>query len=106
MVRGELEREKLRNKATELISGKTGIRLATEETTGENDFKLEKHPSVCGVVVDKGSERGYVQVSGGNENTTRVDTGQGEGFILVEILAGQTCMLYGSPTVLYICSQT
>ena len=84
------------------VSGKIGVQLATEETTGQNDFKYEKHPSVCGVVVDKGSERGFVQVSGGNKETTRVDTGRGDtGFTFVEISEGQTCMLYGQPTVLF-----
>jgi hypothetical protein len=123
MVRGTPEKETLRVKAGELVClwmlsvseeiltrlkilGKLGVQLATEETSGQNDFKYEKHPSVCGVVVDKGSERGFVQVSGGNKETTKVETGRGEaGFTFVEISDGQTCMLYGQPTVLF-CSQT
>ncbi|KAF2845020.1 hypothetical protein T440DRAFT_511851 [Plenodomus tracheiphilus IPT5] len=101
MVRGTQEQETLRSKAKELVSGKEGIKLADEETTGQNDFKYRKYPSVCGVVVDKGSDRGFVQVSGGNEETKRVDTGRGDtGFTFVEISEGQTCMLYGEPTAI------
>lgn len=88
------------------ISGRIGVQLAAEETTGQNDFKYETHPNVCGVVVDKGSERGFVQVSGGDRETTRVNTGRGEeGFSFLEISEGQSCMLYGQPTVLF-CSRT
>lgn len=83
------------------MSGKGNVQVALEETTGENDFRYEKSPKVCGVVVDKGSERGFVQVTGGGK-TTRVDTGAGEGFEFIDISEGQTCMLYGQPTVLYI----
>jgi hypothetical protein len=82
--------------------------LASDETTNENGtFKYRKNPDVCGVVIDKGSDGGFVQISGGNKATTRVDTGQndvkdGERFVYVDILSEQTCMLYGEPTVLYV----
>lgn len=82
--------------------------LASDETTNELDtFKYRKNPDVCGVVIDKGSDAGFVQVSGGDKATTRVDTGQkddkvGERFVYVDILSEQTCMLYGEPTVLYV----
>jgi hypothetical protein len=93
------------------ISEKTGVMLDTDETTGEYDFKNQKNPSVCGVIVDKCSGHGFVQVSGGNEVTTKVGTGEKEyesemRFVYVDILSGQTCMLYGAPTVLYVLPQT
>ena len=126
MARSVSEEETLRNRAKELvlalnisdeileklltwpeISGKDDVQLAPVETTGENDFRYEQSPNVSAVVVDKGSERGFVQITGGGKSTERVDTGRGDkGFTLVEILTGQTCMLYGRPTVLYIQPRT
>ncbi|KAF2741671.1 hypothetical protein M011DRAFT_472890 [Sporormia fimetaria CBS 119925] len=103
MARSLSEKALLREKAEELVSEKENVQLASEETTGANNFAFEKSPKVCGVVVDKGSKRGFVQVSGGGKGTTRVATGEGAGFEFVAILEGQTCMLYGEPTVLYIC---
>lgn len=85
------------------IAGDDDVELALEETTGEEDFKYEKSPNVCGVVVDKGSGRGYAQITGGGKDPRIIYTGRGEsGCVKAEILAGQTCMLYGRSTVLYI----
>jgi hypothetical protein len=85
----------------------TKVRLADEETTGEDDFKFEESPNVCAVVVDKGSGRGYAQITGGGRKTEIFYTGRGEtGFVFAEITTGQSCMLYGRPTVLYICPET
>ena len=79
------------------------VEVDTNETTGENDFKYEKFPNVCAVVVDKRSGSGFVQITGGNRDTEIVHTGPGEsGFVKIDILDGQSCMLYGTPTVLYI----
>ena len=81
----------------------TGVLIDTDETTGANDFKYEKWPNVCGVVVDKSSGSGFVQVTGGGKPLQRADTGDGAtGFPKLDIQKGQTCMLYGKPTVLYI----
>jgi hypothetical protein len=53
--------------------------------------------------VDKNSGRGYAQISGGGKDTLVIYTGRGEkDFVMVDITAGQSCMLYGEPTVLYI----
>lgn len=108
MARGSLEKQTLRNKAEELISTKQGVKLASEETTADNDYKYQRSPNVCGVVVDKSSGRGYVQITGGGKDTEIVHTGRdGDGgYCLLEISEGQSCMLYGRPTVLYILPQT
>ena len=76
--------------------------LASDETTGEGDFKFERAPNVCAVVVEQNSGYGWVQISGGGKIDI-VYTGRGEKeFVIVDIAAGQSCMLYGRPTVLYI----
>ncbi|KAJ6280877.1 hypothetical protein J3E71DRAFT_241156 [Bipolaris maydis] len=99
MVRTASEKDTLRKYALEQIMERTGVQLANEETSGENDFKHAKFPDVCGVVVDKGSGQGWVQIQGGKKATTKINTGpeevvqQKEGkenFPLVEILDGQT----------------
>jgi hypothetical protein len=79
------------------------MRLAPDETTGEDDFKYERAPTVCGVVVELSSGFGWAQISGGGGKVEIVKTGRGEtGFKIVDITDGQSCMLYGRPTVLYI----
>jgi hypothetical protein len=112
MGRGELEKNALRNHALELVKefGRTDIRVAADETTGtgqENDFKYMMYPKVQGVVVDKLSGFGLVQVSGGNGVTTKINTverdgSEGNHFVYVGLSKDQTCMLYGESTVLYI----
>lgn len=85
------------------IAGDDNVEIAPEETTGEHDFKYEQSPNVCAVVVDKNSGRGYAQITGGGKDTEIIYTGRGDtGFVMVDITSGQTCMLYGRPTVLYI----
>jgi len=102
MARSERDKKILKEKAAELVAG-GDVEIWQEETTGDDDFKYEKCPDVCAVVVDKGSGRGYVQISGAGKDTEIIHTGHGEpGFVKAEISAGQTCMLYGRPTVLYI----
>lgn len=102
-VRTEDDKRNLREHAKTLISGNDRLQLAAEETTGENDFKYEQYPDVFAVVVDKGSGLGYAQITGGGKDVHAIYTGRGEtGYILVNISAGQSCMLYGYPTVLYI----
>ncbi|KAL4891344.1 hypothetical protein BDV59DRAFT_182277 [Aspergillus ambiguus] len=101
--RSDSDKRNLREQATILISGDKGVRLAPDETTGENDFKYERSPNVCGVIVDEGSGFGYVQISGGDKDTVIIYTGRGQtGFKRANISKDQTCMLYGYPTVLYI----
>jgi hypothetical protein len=76
------------------------LRLADEEVTGL--YKFKDYPEVRGVVVDKGSDCGYIQVSGGRAATTMIQTGPGDTNVeFVEILADQGCMLYGGATVLF-----
>ncbi|KAK4073567.1 hypothetical protein Purlil1_13009 [Purpureocillium lilacinum] len=86
------------------ISGRSDLRIASEETTGENDFTYKQWPEVVGVMVDKGSDRGFVQISGeeGSE-IVRIHTGRGENdCVFASVSEGQSCMLYGYPTVIFI----
>ncbi|KAK5936439.1 hypothetical protein PMZ80_011320, partial [Knufia obscura] len=77
--------------------------LADDETTGKDDFKFKESPEVCAVIVDKDSERGFAQISGGSNPTEIIQTGLGDtGQVMVKILADQSCMLYGRPTVLFV----
>jgi len=86
-----------------MVGDRTDVLVDADEITGEDDFKYERWPDVCGVVVDKSSASGFVQVVGGGKPRQRADTGDGAtGFIKFDIQDGQTCMLYGRPTVLYI----
>jgi len=103
MDRNERDKQVLKEKAKDLTSGNSNVELFHDETTGANDFKYEEFPNVCGVVVDLNSGQGYAQITGGGKATEAFYTGRGEtGFIMAEISSGQTCMLYGQPTVLYI----
>ncbi|QQK48047.1 hypothetical protein Pdw03_5682 [Penicillium digitatum] len=96
-LRSEDEKNKLREHAVALMSGNDKVRIAPAETTGENDFKYEQWPNVCAVVVDKGSGRGYAQITGGGEEVHAVYTGRGEtGYALANISHGQSCMLHQS----------
>ncbi|KAB8244556.1 hypothetical protein BDV35DRAFT_287190 [Aspergillus flavus] len=102
-MRTDHDKKKLRENATMLISNDENVQLAHDEITGENDFKYERSPNVCAVVVDEGSDFGYAQITGGGREPIIVYTGRGTtGYKRVEISDGQTCMLYGCPTVLYI----
>lgn len=85
------------------MSGNDKVRIAPEETTGENDFKNEQWPNVCAVVVDRGSGGGFVQIVGGGQDAHIIETGSGDPrYALANISPGQSCMLYGNPTVLFI----
>jgi hypothetical protein len=58
-------------------------------------------------VVDKGSGAGWVTVTGrGQDSVTEVTgpavTGAEDDYKMLEILDGQSCMLYGCPTVLFV----
>jgi len=86
--------------------GLPNVQLAEDETTGEDDFKFKTSPEVCAVIIDKDSERGFAQVSGGDSPTEIVQTGVGErGEVMVKILTDQSCMLYGRPTALFVYPQ-
>lgn len=103
MTRNESDKKRLKDKAEELVASKDEVEIDPNETTGEDDFKYERSPNVCAVVVDKSSGRGFVQITGAGKPREIVHTGDGEsGFAMIEILAGRSCMLYGRPTVLYI----
>ncbi|KAH7191098.1 hypothetical protein BFJ63_vAg17284 [Fusarium oxysporum f. sp. narcissi] len=103
MSRSTTAKQRLREEAEKQINGRDDVQLAPDETTAEDDFKYERSPQVRGVVVDLGSESGYVQISGGGKPTVKITTGLKEGeFHFENISDGQSCMLYGRPTVWYI----
>ncbi|KAJ6050936.1 uncharacterized protein N7446_005564, partial [Penicillium canescens] len=94
--RSENDKNNLREHALALVHiplflfsfslGNDKVRIAPAETTGENDFKYEQWPNVCAVVVDKGSGRGYAQITGGGEEVHAIYTGRGEtGYVLANI---------------------
>lgn len=79
------------------------MQIDTEETTGANDFTYKAFPDAVAVVIDLGSDRGFVQITGQEENSSRrIHTGKKKGYRLEWLEEGQTCMLYGKPTVLFI----
>ncbi len=93
------------------IAGKDNVKIADYETTGENKgkraFPSESAPKVCAVVVDKNSEEGFVEITGGGFTDRVIKTGPKEtGFEIAEIRSNQGCMIYGCSTVLYICPRT
>ncbi|KIV94120.1 hypothetical protein PV10_05269 [Exophiala mesophila] len=103
MTRKDTDKKRLKEKAQDLVRDRADVVVDPDETTGEDNFIYEKWPDVCGVVVDKGSENGFVQITGGGKPAQRINTGDGaSGFAKIDIHNGQSCMLYGRPTVLYI----
>jgi len=103
MARSESDKRRLKENAKELFASNVNVEADSDETAGANDFKYEEFPNVCAVVVDLGSGQGFVRITGGGKETETFYTGRGEqGFVSANISSGQTCMLYGLPTVLYI----
>ena len=79
------------------------MKLDDDETTGDNDFKNESAPDVYAVVIDEGSEKGYVGITSVGKPFVKILTGEGSnGYRVEEISTGQMCMLYGCPTVWFI----
>ncbi|OCK73992.1 hypothetical protein K432DRAFT_410236 [Lepidopterella palustris CBS 459.81] len=60
MARSALKKETLRNRAKKLISSKDNVKLAPEETTRENNFRYKQSPNIYAIVVNKGSDRGFI----------------------------------------------
>lgn len=110
MARTERDKARLKNKAKELARGRN-VDIDADETTGEdsgdNAFRWEVGPDVCGVVVDKNSGIGFVQITGAGLPDQVIQTGPKEtGFSLADIASSQTCMIYGCSTVLYVRPKT
>lgn len=77
--------------------------VTTGTDSGEGAFLSETAPDVCKVVIDKGSKRGYVEITGGGLQAAFVRTSPEEtGYAVVALQDGQRCMIYGSSTVVYI----
>ena len=75
----------------------------TGEDSGDNAFQWKAGTDVCGVVVDRNSGIGFVQITGSGLEDQVIQTGPKEtGFTMAGIAPGQTCMIYGCSTVLYV----
>lgn len=86
------------------IGERSNLQLTPHETTGDNDFKYKQWPEIVSVMVDEGSGRGFVQILGdeGGE-IVRIYTGRGDiECVFASVSEGQSYMLYGYPTVLFI----
>ena len=64
-------------------------------------------PDVSKVAIDKRSDTGGVQITGGGYEDRLYETGPETGneetrFVVVDIYLGQRCMIFGQSTVLYI----
>ena len=76
--------------------------VTTGEDSGEGAFVSETAPDVVKVVVDKGSERGYVEIAGGGLEAFFIRTSpEQSGFSVAELQNGQICMINGRSTVVY-----
>jgi len=103
------EREKaLRDTAKEEIKGyehqyKVDHRVTTGTDSGEGAFPTETAPHVVKVVIDTGSERGYVEINGGGLPASFVRTSpEQSGFTVVELQDGQRYMINGRSTLVCI----
>jgi hypothetical protein len=77
--------------------------VTTGADSGEMAFISETAPNVHKVVVDKGSERGYVDITGGEVEAYFVRTSPDRtGVEIVELQNDQICTIHGCSTVLYI----
>ena len=78
--------------------------LETDITTGDGNFR--EWPEVSAVVIDIGSGRGFVTIAGGGEiliisTGDSPVAGQPE-FVLHHIQEGQSCIVHGSATVIFV----
>jgi hypothetical protein len=85
------------------------VRIDDEETTGalsgKDAFLSVEGPDVCGVVIDRWSERGSVQITGKGYDDVVITTGDRtvkEDIVVEWIKPGQTCMLFYRPTVRFL----
>lgn len=104
----EKKERALRDTAKEMIKGyeeqyKVDRHVTTGADTGEGAFISETAPDVDKVVIDKGSERGYVEITGGGLAPYFVRTSPDlTGVEVVKLQNGQRCMINGCSTVVYI----
>ncbi|KAF7868685.1 hypothetical protein EAF04_005215 [Stromatinia cepivora] len=107
MVRTVEAKRKLRETAEQMISNRQDLRLAIDEVadvpTAMNYVTGgDKSGDICGVVIDKKSDEGYVQLFHG----TLIATGPSEdGYEYISIPNGRGFVVYGSSAVLYIYHQ-
>ena len=81
------------------------VRLDDDVTTGRDDFPYKVGPDVNGAIIDRRSEVGRVVITGDKTPTRVIPTGPketGARFIRVKIADGETCMIYGKSTLIYI----
>lgn len=87
----------------QLVKNNSGFTLALGEES-KGSFTYKKSGEAAGVIIDRDSGRGYVQISRSRESdTVIVQTGRGvKGVVYQEIPEGYTCMLYGDSRVWYV----
>jgi hypothetical protein len=85
------------------IAGRNDVKLDDDETTGKNNFLYQVGPDVTGAVIDKRSETGRVAVTGHKTQVIKTGPQQtGQRFVEIEIADGDTCMIYGFSSLIYI----
>ena len=85
------------------ITSNADVEIAPKKIIKENDFKYEQSSNVCAVIIDKNSGRGYTQITKRDKAPEIIYTDRGDSnFVNVDIIADQTCILYGRFIILYI----
>ncbi|KAE9373828.1 hypothetical protein N431DRAFT_338417 [Stipitochalara longipes BDJ] len=99
--------EALKHAAKELIQGyeekyQVDHHVTTGADSGEGAFISETAPDVFAVAIDRGSERGYVEIAGGGVDYFVRTSPERTGIEVITLKNGQRCMLNGRPSVIYI----
>ncbi|KAF8859503.1 hypothetical protein BDZ45DRAFT_725254 [Acephala macrosclerotiorum] len=115
MGRTEDDKEKLKDAAEKAVFGKEDqFKIDQDEITGKDhgpgSFVSARAADAWKVVVDRWSDRGFVVVAGGSVEDRVCATGLDEHtgsseetrFQDVEIHSGQTCVIYGRSTAIFI----
>ncbi|KAK7972449.1 hypothetical protein PG988_006583 [Apiospora saccharicola] len=101
MARSDKQKQELKEAAQNEAKNRN-LQVDADETTATGNFPFKTSVDAVGVMVDLSSDKGFVQISN-LEQSRRVDTGSGsKGFKYEDIKEGESCMLYGCPTVFYL----
>ncbi|OCL14012.1 hypothetical protein AOQ84DRAFT_359276 [Glonium stellatum] len=87
---------KLEEKATQL----SGVDLVIDPETIGTDFEMVDS-SVRAILVKKHSAGGAVRVFGNPIRNVVTGPNEGAGFVIVIVGPGETCRLFGSPSIRY-----
>jgi len=89
--------ERLKEKAIQLLG--EDVILGPQETARTDPDVVD--PSVLAVLVTKHGGDGAVRVIGDTVTNIRTGPQQELGFVIIVVGSGQTCILFGSPSVRY-----